>query len=243
MDTIEAICEWISDHAGKAGRSGAVVGLSGGIDSAVVGALLKRALGDNVVGIIMPCHSQPSDEHCARISASAFDIKVERVDLGPVYDNFVQSLPPGNLLSVANLKPRLRMITLYYHANNLGYLVAGTGNKSELTAGYFTKFGDGGVDILPIGGLLKTQVREVARKLGVPQAIIDRPPSAGLWEGQTDEAEMGISYRDLDFTIEAIEKGDTSQCAPNLLTKVRDMRRISEHKRCTAPIFAPPIGS
>lgn len=239
MELIGSLCEWIRDRVREAGRSGAVVGLSGGIDSAVVGALLKRALGAPVLGLIMPCHSLPIDEQYARLAAATLGIDVERLDLGPAYDALRQTLPAGNNLALANLKPRLRMLTLYYHANNLGYVVVGTGNKSELTAGYFTKYGDGGVDILPIGGLLKTQVRELARALGVPEEIIVRPPTAGLWEGQTDEGEMGITYADLDATIEAIEHGDTAACEPAMLAKVLKLGRNSEHKRCGAPIFQP----
>ena len=101
-------------------------------------------------------------------------------------------------VALGNVRPRLRMATLYFVANSLNYLVAGTGNRSELTIGYFTKHGDGGVDVLPIGHLLKSQVRTLAQELGVPQAIIDKAPSAGLWLGQTDEAEMGFSYADLE---------------------------------------------
>jgi NAD+ synthase len=158
------------------------------------------------------------------------------VDLGPVFDRLMASLPRGSDMAVANLKPRLRMATLYYFANSRNYLVAGTGNKSELTAGYFTKYGDGGADLLPLGDLLKSQVRELARELGVPEVIITKPPSAGLWAGQTDEEEMGITYDELDRTIAAIEKGDTSGCDEATLERVKAMRAASEHKRQPIPI-------
>ena len=113
---------------------------------------------------------------------------------------------PGDRLTGANIKPRLRMTTLYAFANHLGYRVVGTGNRSELAIGYFTKWGDGGVDLLPLGNLTKTRVRELARHLGVPQRIIDKPPSAGLWEGQTDESEMGVTYEQLDAYLEGTRR-------------------------------------
>jgi NAD+ synthase len=118
-------------------------------------------------------------------------------------------------------------------------LVVGTGNHSELSVGYFTKFGDGGVDILPLGNLYKSQVRELARELGVPDKIIDRAPSAGLWAGQTDEEEMGITYEALDATLQAIAAGDTSGIEPATLERVQRMIAASEHKRRPAPIFTP----
>ncbi|MCK4307002.1 NAD(+) synthase, partial [candidate division WOR-3 bacterium] len=137
----------------------------------------------------------------------------------------------------ANLKPRLRMLILYYFANKLNYLVAGTGNKSELTVGYFTKYGDGGVDILPLGGLLKTQVIELAKELKIPQKIIEKVPSADLWKGQTDEGELGISYAELDKIILAIESGNSETTDPMVLNKLRNLMQVSEHKRLPIPIF------
>ncbi len=237
MSLSQEISGWIKQKVRDAGGVGIVLGLSGGIDSAVVGALAKMALGENVLGLIMPCHSHPIDEEYAKLVADTFGIKTERIDLGPVFDCFLNVLPPGNDLSIANLKPRLRMMTLYYHASSLGYLVAGTGNKSELSIGYFTKYGDGGVDILPIGSLLKTQVRELARELGVPQSVVERPPTAGLWAGQTDEAEMGLSYEDLDRTIVSVEEADTSTVDPDILSRVTTMMKASAHKRAVPEVF------
>jgi len=129
------------------------------------------------------------------------------------------------------------MITLYYFANNLNYLVIGTGNKSELSVGYFTKHGDGGVDILPLGDVLKTEVVELAKYLGVPKAIIDRPPSADLWPGQTDEEEMGITYQDLDQTIRFIEGKVKAKVSGEKLTKIKNLIQNSQHKRKSPPIF------
>ena len=236
MELAHYISEWIRERVEEAGAEGIVLGLSGGVDSALTAALAKKALGDRVLGLLMPCHSDPTDLEHARLVADRFDIETEYVDLGPAFDSLMASLPRGSDLAVANLKPRLRMATLYYFANSRNYLVAGTGNKSEITVGYFTKYGDGGADILPLGGLLKTQVRELAHELGVPEEILAKPASAGLWAGQTDEGEMGITYDELDRTITAIEKGDTSGCDEATLERIKAMRAASEHKRLPIPI-------
>jgi len=236
MKLADRISHWIRERVEEAGAQGVVLGISGGVDSSVLAVLVKRAMGDRMLGLIMPCHSDPTDAEHARLVAKKFDIETEYVDLTPVFDRLVEALPPGNKVAVGNLKPRLRMTVLYYFANSRHYLVAGAGNKSELMAGYFTKFGDGGVDILPLGDLLKTQVRELARELGIPEEIIAKPPSAGLWEGQTDEGEMGITYEELDKAIQAIEAGDTSRCDKKALEKVRRMMAASAHKRAPIPI-------
>lgn len=232
----DRISLWIRERVKEAGAEGAVVGLSGGVDSSTAAVLAKRALGDRMLGLIMPCHSDPTDVEHAKLVATKFDIKTEYVDLTPVFDCLMGALPPGGRLARGNLKPRLRMSTLYYFANNLHYLVMGTGDKSELTIGYFTKYGDGGVDILPIGDLLKTQVRKLAKELGVPDEIIAKPPSPGLWEGQTGEGEIGIAYEELDKILLAIESGDTSNCDPEALKRVKGMIAASEHKRRPIPI-------
>ncbi len=239
MQLAERIAEWLRGKVVEAGREGIVVGLSGGIDSATVGALSKKAMGEKVLGLIMPCGSVPADEKDALLAARSLGIKTERVDLTPMYEMLLATFPKGLDLARANLKPRLRMMTLYYFANNLSYLVAGTGNKSELVVGYFTKYGDGGVDVLPLGGLVKTQVRELAGELQVPQEIIERVPSAGLWEGQTDEGELGITYEELDRTIQWVEAGDLSRCDPQTLQTVRRLYKASEHKRSLAEVFYP----
>jgi NAD+ synthase len=129
------------------------------------------------------------------------------------------------------VKPRLRMTTLYFVANTLNYMVAGTGNRSELSIGYFTKYGDGGVDLLPIGNLLKSEVRAAARALGVPDPIIEKAPSAGLWLGQTDEAEMGFTYAELE---DYLTKGPQT-VSPALAMRIDRLMRSSEHKRALAP--------
>jgi NAD+ synthase len=234
--TVDKIASWLRDYATRAGAGGYVVGLSGGIDSACTASLCQRATGKHVLGVLMPCHSTALDSELARLLAGTFGIQTVTVALGPVYDALLDALPAGTPdLARANIKPRLRMSALYALAQTHGYLVAGTGNKSELAVGYFTKYGDGGVDVEPLGELYKAQVRQLARELGVPQPIIDRPPSAGLWEGQTDEAEMGITYDALDTTLAAIESGETENLDPALLARVQQMIANSAHKRSTPP--------
>jgi NAD+ synthase len=249
---VQQIAEWLQHRATEAGARGFVVGLSGGVDSAIVARLCQIAAPGRVVGVIMPCHSDPHDEQDARLLADHFAIPAIRVDLEGAYDRLVGDLrtalgqlPPENApepaadgtdikarVPIANVKPRLRMTTLYFVANSLNYLVAGTGNRSELTIGYFTKYGDGGVDLLPIGNLLKSDVRAMARELGVPKPIIEKPPSAGLWVGQTDEDEMGFTYADLEKYLTQGPEG----VAPALALRLERMIRATEHKRAGAPV-------
>jgi len=154
MALSDKIANWIKKQVKESGKKGIVLGLSGGIDSAVVAALVKKAMGENVLCLLLPCKSNPEDEKYAEMAAREFNIKTKKVVLDDIFDEFVKINPGASSLAKANLKPRLRMATLYCFANTLDYLVAGTGNKSELLVGYFTKYGDGGADILPIGGLL-----------------------------------------------------------------------------------------
>jgi NAD+ synthase len=226
------IVNWIRQEVKKAGARGVVLGLSGGVDSSVVAALSVSAVGKNrVLGLLMPCHSQGQDRQDAVLVAKILGIRSKTIDLSGIYDTFIRALPRGNSLARANLKPRLRMSALYYFANTLNYLVCGTGNKSELMVGYFTKHGDGATDILPIAGLLKKEVRKLARELGIPSHIITKPPTAGLWSGQTDEGEMGLTYRELDDILERIEKKKPQAQAQAKVNKVKKMINLSEHKR------------
>jgi len=199
----------------------------------------------------MPCRSDANDEADAALVANAFGLTTVRVDLNASYEALLDSasaalaaLPPemrGTMRGASgeavertvsgNIRARLRMATLYYVANSLEYVVVGTGNRSELTIGYFTKHGDGGVDLLPIGHLLKNEVRNVARELGVPQEIIDKAPSAGLWPGQTDEAEMGFSYADLERYLTNGPEG----VSPALALRLERVIRSTEHKRTLPP--------
>lgn len=237
MNLSKEISNWIRVQVEHAGKKGVVLGLSGGIDSSVVAVLSKEALGDNVFGLIMPCKSSSTDEKLAVELASSFDIKTKRVDLSNLFRELISIDPEASYLAKSNLKPRLRMIVLYYFANSWDYLVAGTGNKSELMTGYFTKYGDGGCDILPLGGLLKTEVRKLAQDLNIPSEIVNRPSTAGLWDGQTDEEEIGISYESLDECIQAMERDDLKAVERNNLAKVRLMIENSSHKRNSIPVF------
>lgn len=246
------IAEWLKARVTAAGARGIAVGLSGGIDSAVVVGLAAMAMPGHVVGVMMPCHSDPQDETDARLAADHFGVPAIRVDLGPSYDRLLEDLrqaatalppnlqPPATVdydndirmrVPAANVKPRLRMTSLYFVANSLNYLVAGTGNRSELAIGYFTKYGDGGVDLLPIGRLLKSEVSVVARELEVPAPIIDKPPSAGLWEGQTDESEMGFTYADLENYL----VNGPRAIAPALGLRIERLETGSAHKRALPP--------
>ena len=236
---VEQLISWIRDKVSAAGCKGVVVGMSGGLDSSVLAVLCQRAFPQNMLGVILPCHGSQEDEEHARIVANKFSISTKTMVLSSVCDTLLNILPSGseepaaNRLAGANLKVRLRMLALYYLANQLNYMVAGSSNRSELSIGYFTKYGDGGVDIMPLGNLVKGQVRELASFLGIPQQIIDKPPSAGLWLGQTDEAELGISYEDLDHYLV------TGEASTELREKIESMIAASSHKRLPSPIAKP----
>ncbi len=238
--SIEALADkltsWIRDEVTARGCRGVVIGMSGGIDSAVLAVLCQRAFPESTLGVMMPCHSNPDDKAHALAVAEKFAIPTVEVALDSTYEAFMGELPEFKdnpelkHLAQANLKPRLRMAALYYIANQRRYMVAGSGNRSEIAIGYFTKHGDGGVDIMPLGNLVKSQVRELARHLGVPKAIIDKPPSAGLWEGQTDEAEMRVSYEELDGYVL------TGEASEEVRQKIEKMMAGSAHKRSLPPM-------
>jgi len=241
MSLSDQIAAWLCERLAAADADGFVFGLSGGVDSATAAALATRAVGsERVLAALMPCHSQPEDAVLGQLVADTFSIPTLTVDLGPACDALMAHLPPDREsggLAAANVKPRLRMTVLYYLAQSRSYLVLGSGNKTEIAVGYFTKYGDGGVDLLPLGDLYKTQVWELARELGVPRAVVERPPSAGLWPGQTDEGEMGITYRELDRVLIAIQAGVTSDIEPAVLEKLQGMIDRSAHKRAMPPVF------
>lgn len=231
------IISWIKHKVKDSKAKGIVLGLSGGIDSAVVAALCKEAVGkNNVLVLYLPCNSHNQDLKDARLVARKLELKSKLVDLSGVYNNFLKVLPRAKGLALGNLKPRLRMSTLYYFANKLNYLVCGTGNKSELMVGYFTKYGDGGVDILPIADLFKRQVRKLAPELNIPENIITKAPTAGLWHGQTDEGEMGITYNELDDILDRLCNNKQQVICKTKVDKVKKMFKNSEHKRKGADI-------
>jgi len=227
----DRLVSWIRDKVSAAGCRGVVVGMSGGLDSSVLSVLCHLAFPQSMFGVFMPCYSSHEDEEHARAVASKFSIPTKAVALDTVFDALLKTLPSDRLdstitqLAEANLKARLRMLTLYYFANQLKYMVAGASNRSELSIGYCTKYGDGGVDILPLGNLVKGQVKELASFLSIPQQIIDKPPSAGLWQGQTDEGELGLSYEELDHYLV------TGEASSELKRKIESMIAASNHKR------------
>ncbi len=251
MALADSISGWLRDQVRGAGAQGLVFGLSGGIDSAVVSRLSQLAMPDKCLGVIMPCHSNPQDAQDAQLVAEHFKIPTLRVPLEAPYDALLKTADeaftagPTTLrphatddtrahMPGANIKPRLRMTTLYLVANRLNYLVAGTGNRSEIEIGYYTKYGDGGVDLLPLGRLVKRQVWELGRELGVPARVIDKAPSAGLWLGQTDEAEMGFTYAELE---QFLDRGASAVPAASA-KRIQHLMAVSHHKRALPPL--PP---
>jgi NAD+ synthase len=223
------LVDWLRQEVGAAGCRGLVFGLSGGVDSSTVAVLARRAFRDHHLGLVMPIHSEPRDREDALLLVEKFRLRHLEVCLDPVFDAFIATLGESagddpQSLPLNNIKPRLRMTTLYHFAGKNRYLVLGTGNRTELTLGYFTKYGDGGVDLLPLGHLVKHEVRELARHLGVPDSIIEKPPSAGMWRGQTDEEEIGFSYDELDRYLVG---GEGSEA---LAARVEELRRANAHK-------------
>ncbi len=232
----DKLVSWLREKVSSAGGKGVVLGLSGGVDSSVAAVLCQRAFPQSMLGLIMPCYSSQKDIEHAQLVARQLSIPAQTVVLDAAYDTLLKVLPDNqadpdvNRLAKANTKARLRMLTLYYFANRLKYLVVGSSNRSELALGYFTKYGDGGVDILPLGNLLKGQVTELAQYLGIPQPIIDKPPSAGLWEGQTDEEELGTGYDEIDFYLASGEASAVTK------KKLKAMISASQHKRQPPPV-------
>jgi NAD+ synthase len=234
------ISVWINDQVREANAKGLVLGMSGGIDSSVVAALAKMACGANVLGMIMPCHSNPRSAADAGLVARKLGVKVHVADLTAAYDAIIPRAPHSDGIELTNIRPRLRMTALYCAAQSMNYLVVGTSNKTESMIGYFTKWGDGACDIQPIASLYKHQVYELARELEMPEEIIQKAPTADLWDGQTDENEIGMTYDELDAILAGIESGDSSaNFSPSSVERVRKMIAISEHKRRPIPIFQP----
>jgi NAD+ synthase len=203
---LENRVEWIRGLLAESGAKGIVYGNSGGKDSALVGILCRRAC-ENTVGVLLPCGSgrnYGADAEDGRALAGAFGIETRTVDLGAVREKLIESLGAAAALNdtaLINLAPRLRMTALYAIAASENRLVAGTGNRSEIYMGYFTKWGDGASDFDPIADLTAGEVFEFLEYLGAPRRIIDKAPSAGLFDGQTDEQDMGVSYRAIDEWI------------------------------------------
>ncbi len=227
---------WIRSLVENSGVRGIVFGNSGGKDSALVGILCKAAC-DNTVGIIMPCASKRNygeDADDGRALAERFGIETRVVDLTAVREKELEALEGVTELTdmaVSNIAPRLRMTTLYTVAAAESRLVAGTGNRSESYMGYFTKWGDGASDFNPISDLTATEVFAFLRYLGAPASIVEKAPSAGLFDGQTDEQEMGVTYRAID---EYLTEGTAREEDRAVIERYHAR---SEHKRRPIPTY------
>ncbi len=229
----------------KIGCKGVVVGLSGGVDSATVTKLCVDALGpEKVLNVFMPSRVTPAEDYKTTSELSSmWGTEYRVVDVQPAVDALAAVLLSGREtpLERGNISARCRMIVLYNLAKKRDYIVMGTSNQSELMMGYFTKFGDGACDVTPLANMYKTEVRQIARIIGVPEPIIAKPPSAGLWEGQTDESEMGITYENLDGILYDMEQDRTDpQIATDTGLPLSEIERIRkqvvsmEHKRLPA---------
>jgi NAD+ synthase len=245
----ETIVRFLRSHLDGPPARSAVVGLSGGIDSALVARLAVDAVGPKrVVGVLLPdaLYSEALREETAEYGGS-LGIDVRVVPIGPVV-HAIREVVPGTTdrTTLGNVGPRVRMTVLYTIARSVGGLVVGTGNKSELLLGYFTKHGDGGVDLLPIGDLYKTEVRELARQLGLPEAILRRAPTAGMWEGQTDEGELGMPYESIDRILRGVEElrepEEIARLAGVPLSEVNDVvHRVAANRHKRRPVPVPKL--
>lgn len=242
----EVLTGFVSDQVDQAGAEHGVVGISGGLDSATTLHLAAEALGpDRIQALFLPGPTSPTEDgELAQAVARAAGVELRTVEIGPGVEALGSEL--GLELGRAargNLQARLRMCVLYAYANESEGLVLGTGNKSELLTGYFTKHGDGAADLLPIGDVYKTQARALAERLGVPEGVLERAPTAGLWEGQTDEVELGLAYRELDVILAGLERGREREAiveaagadAPQV-EEIRERVQATEHKRAMPPV-------
>jgi len=228
---------------------GVVVGLSGGIDSAVVGALCVKALGkDKVLGLLMPSTHTPSQDLLdARKLADSWGIRREEIPISEIVDAITGATRAhGTKMAKANVEARVRMVLNYYRANSLGYLVAGTGDRSEMLLGYFSKWGDGGADFLPIAHLYKTQVRDLGAHLGLPNEVVAKPSSPQLWPGQMATDEIPADYDKLDVALHCLfdlkakpaRAAATAHLPLGVVKQVLVMHMKTEHKRRLPPSLA-----
>ena len=246
---VDEICSFIKSKLRESKADGLVIGLSGGIDSSTVAYLCARIIEtDKILGLILPSETTSSEDiKDAMMVADNLGIKYKNLHIDNLIEPFPKLCPQcsNSALANGNLKARIRMMLLYYHSNSMNRLVMGTGNKTELLVGYFTKYGDGGVDVLPIGDLYKTHVKEIAGHIGVPKNIIQKAPTAGLWTGQTDEEELGIKYELLDKILYLTADKNLSihsiserlKIAENEVLRVKNMVESSKHKLSSPSII------
>ena len=235
---LDEIVSFLKEYKEKTHAKGYVLGLSGGVDSSLVAALARKAVGkENLMCIMMPIDSNPSDLNDAKEVANALDIRYVVLDGSNSFHETLKEFERQGLsldkMSKSNLKVRIRMTMLYAYGQTNGYLVLGTDNMDERYTGYFTKYGDGAADLLPIVYLTKSEVVQASKMLGVPAHLAERVPSAGLFEGQTDEKEMGVTYKDLDAFLlgKAVDK--------EVEERILHLHRVSEHKRNDIPTPKP----
>ncbi len=247
------IIKFIRDFLEGSGVKGFVIGLSGGVDSAATYFLAVKAVGpDKVLALIMhdSTVTPKEDVEDAKSLVSIAGTQLHVIDIAPIVDSYISAIPvyeSSDRVPVGNLRARIRMSILYYYANKLNYAVLGTGDRSEAFLGYFTKYGDGGVDLLPIAVLLKSQVRRLAVKIGVPDKVAFKPSSPRLWPGQTAEGELGVSYDTVDVVIHAIEDlglrpdevPETTGISSEIVDRILSLNRASQHKRSLPP--SPPL--
>ncbi len=247
------ITRFIKEYVSNSNAKGVVLGLSGGIDSATIAALCSKALGsENVLALLMPEKEtrNQKDIDDAKAIAEQFKIETQMVDLTPIVESFYDAIPvfdQSDKLCKGNVKARTRMVVLYYYANKLSKIVCGSSDKSETLMGYFTKWGDGAADIVPIMDLYKTQVRKLAIHLGIPEDLALKPSTPALWPNQSAETELGIKYETLDLILHGLERFMvTEEIAAQLniqkatVEEVKSRWLASEHKR-RMPI-TPKIG-
>ena len=244
------IKDFINTYVQNSGCKGAVIGLSGGVDSAATAILCKDALGKNNVNCLyLPDETTPAldNKHCS-LFVKKFGLSCEKKDITKIVKEIsASSIIKPDKFALANVKARIRMVLLFEYANMTKSLVCGTSNKSEILIGYFTKYGDGGVDIFPIGDLFKTQVWELAKFLKIPKEMINKPPTAGLWKDQSDEKELGINYNQLDKVLAGLERkvdlNDIAKIAgvkQSEVIRIKNMRIKSQHKS-RSPLI-PKVG-
>lgn len=240
-EVVSVITNFIRTYVENSRCKGVVIGLSGGVDSAVTAVLCRKALGrDKTICLFLPDESTPeSDIKDQKTLVETFDLICETRDITPLVRMAEKtSLIKPDKMALANIKARIRMIILFEYANMTNNLVCGTSNKSELLIGYFTKYGDAGADIMPIGDLYKTQIWELARFLGILDEIIDKPPTAGLYKGQLDEKEIQLKYDQLDRILMGLEKklsidkiARFSEVSIEDVLRIKNMRVKTQHKR------------